>query len=166
MPDEAPVTTIVRVIPSSPSLARAGVARVGVDRRTGEPRIVRAFVELRGVRLCRNGAPLASKRCEGACDRLLAPVRANDAEAELVRREVDQKTVFEKSYKVEANTAGGVQAPYQIVTEPVVLPLTRPQLNDDYSIFVGFDNGKNVAQERPSHHRKPKQKEASSPAPQ
>jgi hypothetical protein len=84
----------------------------------------------------------------------------------LVRREVDQKTVFEKTYRSEANTGGGVQAPFRVVTEPIMLPLTRAQLNDDYSIFVGFDNGKNVAQERPSHHRKPKQKEASSPAPQ
>jgi hypothetical protein len=74
----------------------------------------------------------------------------------IVRREVDQKTAFEKTYKVEANTAGAVQAPYQIVTEPIVLPLTRPQLNNDYSIFVGFDTGRNVALERPRHRRKPR----------
>jgi hypothetical protein len=74
----------------------------------------------------------------------------------IVRRDVDQKTAFEKTYKVEANTSGGVQAPYQIVTEPIALPLTRPQLNDDYSIFVGFDNGRNVALERPRHRRKPR----------
>jgi hypothetical protein len=84
----------------------------------------------------------------------------------LVRREVDQKTIFEKTYRVEANTAAGVQAPFQVVTELIMLPLTRPQLNDDYSIFVGFDNGKNEAMERPSHHHKPKQKQASNPAPQ
>jgi hypothetical protein len=84
----------------------------------------------------------------------------------LVRREVDQKTVFEKTYRAEGNTGGGVQAPFRVVTELIMLPLTRAQLNDDYSIFVGFDNGKNVAQERPRHHRKPQQKEASAPAPQ
>jgi hypothetical protein len=83
----------------------------------------------------------------------------------LVRREVDQKTVFEKTYRVEANTAGGDQAPFRVVTEPIMLPLTRAQLNDDYSIFAGFDNGKNVAMERPLHHRKPKQ-EAATPASQ
>jgi hypothetical protein len=82
----------------------------------------------------------------------------------LVRREVDQKTVFEKTYRAEANTAGGVQAPFRVVTEPIMLPLTRVQLNDDYSIFVGFDNGKNVALERSSHHRKPKSKEAAANA--
>ena len=84
----------------------------------------------------------------------------------LVRRDVDHKTIFEKTYRVEANTAGGVQTPFQVVTELIMLPLTRTKLNDDYSIFVGFDNGKNEAIERPSHHRKPKQKEASNPAPQ
>jgi hypothetical protein len=84
----------------------------------------------------------------------------------LVRREVDQKTVFEKTYRAEGNTGGGVQAPFRVVTELIMLPLTRAQLNDDYSIFVGFDNGKNVAQERPRHHRKPQQKEASGPAQQ
>jgi hypothetical protein len=37
-------------------------------------------------------------------------------------------------------------------------------LNDDYSIFVGFDNGRNVALERPRHHQKPKQKQAAAAA--
>jgi len=78
----------------------------------------------------------------------------------LVRREVDQKTAFEKTFKVEANTSGGAQAPFQFVTEPILLPMTRAQLNSDYSIFVGFDNGHNVAIERPKHHRKPKQADA------
>jgi hypothetical protein len=73
----------------------------------------------------------------------------------LVRREADQKTAFEKTYRVEANTGSGAQAPFQLVTEPILLPLTRPQLNSDYSIFVGFENGRNVALERPRHHRKP-----------
>jgi hypothetical protein len=84
----------------------------------------------------------------------------------LVRREVDQKTVFEKTYHVEANTSGAVQAPFRVVTEPLMLPMARPQLNDDYSIFVGFDNGHNVALERPRHHRKPNQKDAAAAAPQ
>ena len=84
----------------------------------------------------------------------------------LVRREVDQKTVFEKTYHVEANTAGGVQAPFRFVTDLIMLPLTRAQLNEDYSVFVGFDTGHNVAMERPRRHRKPEQKAASTPAPQ
>lgn len=82
----------------------------------------------------------------------------------LVRREVDQKTVFQKSYRVEASTAGGVQAPFQVVTEEILFPYTRTELNDDYSIFVGFDNGRNVAIERPRHHRKPKPVDATTDA--
>jgi hypothetical protein len=78
----------------------------------------------------------------------------------LVRREEDQKTAYEKSYKIEANTNGAAQAPFQLVTEPILLPLTRKQLNDDYSIFVGFDNGKNTQIERPRGHRKPVQTSA------
>ena len=78
----------------------------------------------------------------------------------LVRREADQQTAYEKSYKIEANTAGASQAPFQLVAEPIVLPLTRKQLNDDYSVFIGFDNGRNAAIERPHGHRKPAQKNA------
>jgi hypothetical protein len=78
----------------------------------------------------------------------------------LVRRELDQKTAFEKSYKVEADTSGGVQAPFQVVTEPILLPFTRADLNDDYSVFVGFENGRNVALERPRRHGKPKHNDA------
>ena len=46
-----------------------------------------------------------------------------------------------------------------------MLPLTRTKLNDDYSIFVGFENGKNEAMERPSHHRKPKAEGGFEPRP-
>jgi hypothetical protein len=84
----------------------------------------------------------------------------------LVRREVDQKTAFEKSYRVEANTGSAYEAPFRLVTELIMLPMYRPQLNDDYSIFVGFDNGRNVALERPRHRRKPQQAKAAAPAAQ
>jgi hypothetical protein len=75
----------------------------------------------------------------------------------LVRREADQQTAFEKTYKIEVNTQGAAQGPFQMVTDPILLPLTRKNLNDDYSIFVGFDNGHNAANERPRGHRKPAQ---------
>jgi hypothetical protein len=74
----------------------------------------------------------------------------------LVRRESDQKTAYEKTLRVEANTAGGVQAPFQVVTEPFSLPMNGTRLNDQYSIFVGFENGHNVSMERPRRHRKPR----------
>ena len=59
-----------------------------------------------------------------------------------VRREADQKPAYSKTYKVEANTAGAAEAPFELVSEPIVLPLTRTQLADDYSIIVGFDSGR------------------------
>ncbi len=84
----------------------------------------------------------------------------------LVRREIDQKTAFEKSYRVEANTGSAYEAPFRLVTELIMLPMYRAQLNSDYSIFVGFDNGRNVALERPRHRRKPQQAKAAAPAAQ
>ena len=33
-------------------------------------------------------------------------------------------------------------APFNLVTEPIVLPMTRTELADDYTLTVGFDNGK------------------------
>jgi hypothetical protein len=56
----------------------------------------------------------------------------------LVKRVLDGKALFEKTYTISANTGGGAQSAFQLVTDPIVLPLTRPELNDDYSIFVGL----------------------------
>jgi hypothetical protein len=58
-----------------------------------------------------------------------------------VRREVDQKPAYSKTYKIEANTAGGSEALFQFVSEPIILPMTRTELADDYSIIIGFDTG-------------------------
>jgi hypothetical protein len=58
-----------------------------------------------------------------------------------VRREVDQQPAYSKVYKVEADTAGAAQTLFQFVSEPIVLPMTRTELADDYSIILGFDNG-------------------------
>ncbi len=71
-----------------------------------------------------------------------------------VRREVDQKPAYSKVYKVEANTAGGAQAPFELVSEPIVLPMTRTELADDYAIIVGFDNGK-ATEAKPPRKRRP-----------
>ena len=57
-----------------------------------------------------------------------------------VTRETDQKPAFAKVYKVAA-TPGAAQAPFHFVTEPIVLPMTRTELADDYSILVSFENG-------------------------
>ena len=58
-----------------------------------------------------------------------------------VKRDIDDKVMFEKSYPIAANTSGADQAPYRIVTEPIMLPLTRARLDMDYSISVGLGAG-------------------------
>ncbi|MGD1036108.1 MAG: hypothetical protein ABR878_02735 [Roseiarcus sp.] len=73
-----------------------------------------------------------------------------------VRSEIDQKPAYSKTYKVEADTAGAAQAPFQLVSEPIILPMTRTELADDYSIIVGFDNGQ-AAKVAPPRKRRPAQ---------
>ncbi len=58
-----------------------------------------------------------------------------------VKRDIDDKVLFDKSYRVAADTAGAVQAAYRVVTDPILLPLTRARLDMDYSIFVGLGGG-------------------------
>jgi hypothetical protein len=70
-----------------------------------------------------------------------------------VKRDIDDKVLFDKSYRVAADTAGAVQAPYRLVTDPILLPLTRARLDMDYSIFVGLGGG---AVERSPRHRRHK----------
>jgi hypothetical protein len=70
-----------------------------------------------------------------------------------VRRDSDQKAEISKAYKIDANTSGGTQAPFQFVSEVFMLPYTRQQEDQDYTILVGFDNGRPAAAPKP---RRPK----------
>ncbi len=58
-----------------------------------------------------------------------------------VKRDADSKVLIDKTYRISTDTAGAAQAPFRFVTEPFLLPLTRAQLADDYSIFVGLGQG-------------------------
>jgi hypothetical protein len=58
-----------------------------------------------------------------------------------VKRDEDGKLLVDKGYKIGADTAGGVQAPFNFVTEPLMLPLTRARLDQDYSITVSLGQG-------------------------
>jgi hypothetical protein len=69
-----------------------------------------------------------------------------------VRHDADQKAVFSQAFKISADTAGGTQAPFQFVSEPITLPFTHQQEDQDYTLLVGFDAG-HVA-EAPKAHRK------------
>jgi hypothetical protein len=59
-----------------------------------------------------------------------------------VHDENTKKDAFTKVYKVEATVPDNGDAPFNLVTEPIVLPMTRTELADDYTLTVGFDNGK------------------------
>jgi hypothetical protein len=58
--------------------------------------------------------------------------------------ETDKKPAYSKTYKIEANTAGAAEAQFNFVSEPIVLPMTRTELNEDYSIVIGFDSGRST----------------------
>jgi hypothetical protein len=70
----------------------------------------------------------------------------------VVRRDSDNKAEISKVYKIEANTAGGSQAPFQFVSEPLMLPFTHKEEDQDFTILVGFDTGRSI--EAPKAHRK------------
>src|SRR3984957_3131185 len=57
----------------------------------------------------------------------------------VVRHDSDQKAVFSQAYKIAADTAGGTQAPFQFVSEPIMLPYTHKEADQDYTLLVGFD---------------------------
>ncbi len=58
-----------------------------------------------------------------------------------VARDEDGKVLVDKTYKISADTAGGVQAAFNFVSEPLMLPLTRARLDQDYSITVSLGQG-------------------------
>jgi hypothetical protein len=71
----------------------------------------------------------------------------------VVRRDSDQKPEVSKAYKIEANTAGGTQTPFQFVSEPIMLPYTHQQADQDYTILVGFDNEHSAAEPKPRRRK-------------
>jgi hypothetical protein len=74
-----------------------------------------------------------------------------------VHDENTKKDAFTKVYKVEASVPDAGDAPFNLVTEPIVLPMTRTELADDYTLTVGFDNGKAAAPApKPQKPRKPR----------
>ena len=63
----------------------------------------------------------------------------------VITNETDKKPVFSKTYKAEATTDGAAAGAFQIVTEPILLPMPTLQLADLYSISVGFEGGGGAA---------------------
>jgi len=73
----------------------------------------------------------------------------------VVRRESDQKPVYSKAYRIDANTAGANQASFQMVSEAIPLPYTRKEADLDFTILVGFDNGHGGIAQKPPRQRLP-----------
>ena len=72
-----------------------------------------------------------------------APLRITVASAH------DQKTVYSKAYKIDANTGTAAETVFKFVSDPIVLPMTRTELIQDYTITIGFDNGHKEEAPRP-----------------
>ncbi|WP_158813694.1 hypothetical protein [Methylocapsa sp. S129] len=73
----------------------------------------------------------------------------------VVRRDSDNKPQLSKVYKIEANTAGGSEAPFQFVSEPLMLPYEHKWADQDYTILVGFDTGRAGEAPKPRHRKHP-----------
>jgi hypothetical protein len=70
-----------------------------------------------------------------------------------VKRVQDSKSLYSKNFSVAANTEGGFRGSYSLVTEPIMLPLTRARLDDDYEIVVGLGGAAGaVSHPRHKHH--------------
>jgi hypothetical protein len=58
----------------------------------------------------------------------------------LVATTADKKPVYQKSYKVEVDTAGALHGSFEMVLDPIVLPLTRTDLDAEYELTIGLGN--------------------------
>ena len=80
-----------------------------------------------------------------------------------VHDENAKKDVFSKVYKIEASVPDAGDAPFNLVTEPIALPMTGTDLADDYTLTVGFDNGKAAAESPRPKKPHPKLKKTAAP---
>ena len=57
-----------------------------------------------------------------------------------VRSEKDQKIIASRSYRPSATIpAGESHADFTVISEPLLVPFTRQQADEDYTVLVGFD---------------------------
>jgi hypothetical protein len=70
-----------------------------------------------------------------------------------VKRDIDNKVLYDKSVRVAADTAGADRTSFRMVLDPIVLPLTRARLDLDYSVYVGLGGG-GAAPAKAGHHRR------------
>jgi hypothetical protein len=72
-----------------------------------------------------------------------------------VIREGEKNPVYSKSFKVEATTDGVTAGAFQLVTEPILVPMPTLQLADIYTLSVGFEGGGAGAAPKRHHRRHP-----------
>jgi len=72
----------------------------------------------------------------------------------VIRREGDKTAVVSKVYRVESNTGTASEGSFQLVTELFSLPFPHRQMNQDYTILVGFDNGHGGIAGKPAARRR------------
>ena len=65
----------------------------------------------------------------------------------------DKKTVFEKTYRIAADTQGGAEASFELLADPIVLPLTRTDLDMLFNVTIGF--GRSVDAPAPRGRKRP-----------
>ena len=58
----------------------------------------------------------------------------------LVAGGADKKPVYQKAYKVTVDTHGGARGAFTLVPDPILLPLTRTDLDNVYTVTIGFGN--------------------------
>ena len=84
----------------------------------------------------------------GGANAFSAPVRV------AIRKESDQSIVASRVYRVAATVpSGGAQAPFQLVTEPLTVPLVSELAGDDYSVLVQFGGAGAEQRERRRRRR-------------
>jgi hypothetical protein len=89
----------------------------------------------------------------GAAGRFDVPIRV------VVFSEIDHKPVQSKLFRVSASVGSGqASAPFQFVSDQVVVPIASGRTGDDYSIKVGIDGkgGPDVGAAKPARHHKKK----------
>ncbi len=120
-------------------------AFTGSDRSAEGVRYQYSFGELSRECKASEGAPLAIRvgvsgyviaGPSGASGAFTVPIRVK------VVRDSDKFVVASQNIRVAASLQGGeAQSPFTAVTEPLQVPYTRREADEDYSIYVGFEGG-------------------------
>jgi hypothetical protein len=73
----------------------------------------------------------------------------------LVSNASDHKPVYQKSYKVSVDTKGASQGEFQLVADPIMLPLTRTDLDNIYDVTIGLGDTVKEGAPQAEHKRRP-----------